>query len=197
MPSEAVASVLAWRDLTPMPWKNHAGSTRQLTCEPAGADLESFVWRVSVADVDADAPFSTFAGIDRTIVLLSGAGLNLLLDDGTAHSLTNTFAPFAFAGETGVHATLQGGATCDFNLMVRREAAVGTIAVHATPGQVTLSASAALAFVAQGHALLIDREGCTQRLEMGDSVRLGDGQARPDLQCAADTVLLVVHIDRK
>ncbi len=44
---------------------------------PAGAALDEFLWRVSIADVERDGPFSRFPGIDRTIVLLEGAGMRL------------------------------------------------------------------------------------------------------------------------
>ncbi len=51
----------------------------------AGAGLETFIWRVSVADVASDGPFSRFPGIDRTIMLLEGAGMRLCAR-GTAMS---------------------------------------------------------------------------------------------------------------
>ena len=44
---------------------------------PAGAPLAAFDWRVSVADVAADGPFSRFPGVDRVLVLIAGAGMRL------------------------------------------------------------------------------------------------------------------------
>lgn len=189
--------VLALADIPPAPWKNHAGSTRELHIEPAGSDLDTFMWRVSVAEVAADSAFSTFDGIDRTIVLLSGAGLHLQLAGGALQRLTSTYQPFAFAGELHVQAAVQGGATRDFNLMVRRSEAVGMVAVHTCPQQLVLAASATLLFVAQGEALLTDAEGHMQRLLAGDRVCLREGQPRPQLQCGSDAVVLAVHIDKK
>lgn len=189
--------VLALSDMPPAPWKNHAGSTRELCIEPPGSDFESFIWRVSIAEVAADSVFSTFDGIDRTIVLLRGDGLHLHLPGGTIQPLTSTYQPFAFAGESQVQATLQGGATRDFNLMVRRDAALGSVAVYACPQQLPVAANASLLFVAQGEALLTDAEGRMQRLRAGDRVCFGEGQARPQLQCGNDAVVLAVHIDKK
>lgn len=189
--------VLALADIAPVPWKNHAGSTRELGIEPPGSDLDTFVWRVSVAEVAADSAFSTFEGIDRSIVLLSGDGLNLHLDGTRLHRLTTAYQPFAFAGELQVHATVQGSVTCDFNLMVRRSAATGSVVVYSCPQQSLLAANTRLVFVAQGEALLTDKEGRMQRLRAGDRVCFGEGQARPQLQCGTDAVVLAVHIDKK
>ena len=69
--------VLSPNDYRRMPWKNGLGHTMQIATHPADADLASFVWRVSVAEVTQDGPFSPFAGVDRTLVLLTGAGMKL------------------------------------------------------------------------------------------------------------------------
>lgn len=37
-----------------------------------GADMGDFVWRVSLAEVDADGPFSAFAEVDRILTLVEG-----------------------------------------------------------------------------------------------------------------------------
>lgn len=101
------------------PWKNGGGTTREIATHPPGAGFGDFAWRLSVADVERDGPFSAFPGIDRTIVLLRGAGKRLAAD-GVEHALTECGAPFAFAGEAAIEARLVGGATRDFNVMTRR-----------------------------------------------------------------------------
>ncbi|MDF3836776.1 HutD family protein, partial [Cupriavidus basilensis] len=96
--------------LAPQPWKNGGGVTREIAAWPEGAGMGDFQWRVSVADIAADGPFSAFPGIDRQIVLLEGAGVRLQADDGSFdHRLDTVGAPFAFAGERGVQATLLDG----------------------------------------------------------------------------------------
>ncbi len=52
------------------PWKNGGGVTREIVCQPPGAGLAAFDWRVSIATIASDGPFSLFAGIDRVITLL-------------------------------------------------------------------------------------------------------------------------------
>ena len=109
----------ALADIVPTPWKNGGGATREIACWPAGTGLDSFDWRISVATIAADGAFSVFAGIDRSITLLSGDGVLLHGEHGT-HRLDQPLVPFAFAGETPIRATLLGGASEDFNVMTRR-----------------------------------------------------------------------------
>ena len=58
-----------------MPWKNGGGSTDEIATYPRGAGLDAFDWRVSIAHVASDGPFSRFPGVERTITLLEGAGM--------------------------------------------------------------------------------------------------------------------------
>ncbi|MBP0627992.1 MULTISPECIES: HutD family protein [unclassified Cupriavidus] len=107
--------------IDPTRWKNGGGNTREIAVWPPGAGMDDFVWRLSVADIEADGPFSAFPGIDRQIVLLDGAGVMLRADDGSfSHRLVQPGAPFAFSGDTGLQAALLDGATRDFNVMTRR-----------------------------------------------------------------------------
>ena len=62
------------RSLAAMPWKNGGGTTQEIACWPPGAGLSEFGWRVSIATIAAPGPFSVFADIDRSIMLLEGEG---------------------------------------------------------------------------------------------------------------------------
>lgn len=127
--------------ITPQPWKNGAGLTREIAI---GGDAHGFDWRISVADIERDAPFSAFPGIDRCIVLLRGAGMRLRSHNGPIdHALTEPLAPFCFAGEMALDATLVGGASSDFNVMTRRGVFRSEVSCHRGPieapgGDVTL-----------------------------------------------------------
>lgn len=108
-------------DLPAMPWKNGGGVTREIVCHPPGADMDSFDWRVSIAHIASDGPFSSFSGIDRVITLLSGGGVHLLSDGGQVdHCLDTPWVPFAFAGEAAIQARLLANDCHDFNVMTRR-----------------------------------------------------------------------------
>src|ERR1700724_4705436 len=64
------------------PWKNGGGSTTEIAAAPFGATLDNFDWRVSMARVASDGPFSEFAGIDRTLAVVKGGGLELTIGGG-------------------------------------------------------------------------------------------------------------------
>jgi environmental stress-induced protein Ves len=108
--------------LAATPWKNGGGVTREIVCRPPGAGIEGFDWRVSIAAIDRPGPFSAFPGVERTIVLLAGAGVRLHSRDGAIdHRLDLPLQPFAFAGEPALDCDLLGGGCTDFNLMSRRD----------------------------------------------------------------------------
>lgn len=100
-------------------WKNGGGATREVVNWPAGAGLDNFDWRVSIASITASGPFSLFPGVDRQIMLLEGDGVRLA-SDAFDHRLVSPLEPFAFRGDGTVECTLLGGPSVDFNLMSRR-----------------------------------------------------------------------------
>ena len=107
-------------DYLTTPWKNGRGSTIEIMREPAdGSDAFDFGWRVSLASVLEDGPFSAFPGIDRTIVVVEGSGMELALGPNRTHRLL-PLTPFAFDGGTDVTGKLIGGPVRDFNIMVKR-----------------------------------------------------------------------------
>jgi environmental stress-induced protein Ves len=157
-------TVIRFDELKAIPWKNGLGITREIAVEPAGATTDHFLWRVSIADVDTASPFSRFPGVDRVIVLLEGDGFTMTLDGEREHALTTLCMPFAFAGEAHVDVTLAGGATRDFNLMIRRGKARGSIDVVHGPATVD-PCDATLMHIAKGTAT-VDGQPC----KAGDSV---------------------------
>jgi uncharacterized protein len=107
--------------VAPQPWKNGAGLTRELAVHPAGATPDDFEWRLSIAEITQDAPFSAFPGIDRCIVLLRGAGMLLRSPSGIVERrLATPGDPFHFAGDDTVSAQVIDGPSVDLNVMVRR-----------------------------------------------------------------------------
>lgn len=111
-------------------WRNGGGETREIISWPAGQT--QFDWRASMATIAADGPFSHFEGIDRSITLLSGAGVVLSAEGDIEHRLDCPAEPFAFAGETAVYAHLINGITTDFNIMTRRGQASASVITQRT-----------------------------------------------------------------
>jgi environmental stress-induced protein Ves len=133
---------------------------------------------VSVADVAQAGPFSRFAGIDRTLALLSGAGM--LLDDagGVTHALRGPLDIARFEGEAAIDARLVNGATRDFNLMVRRGAATGDVAVWRDETRAQLDADVVLLFCAQGELLVTTGDHAhATTLVSNDTLRIDNARA--------------------
>jgi environmental stress-induced protein Ves len=171
-------SLIRGADLVASPWKNGGGVTREVAAFPEGAALDAFVWRVSVADVAQAGPFSRFAGIDRTLALLSGAGM--LLDDagGVTHALRGPLDIARFEGEAAIDARLVNGATRDFNLMVRRGAATGDVAVWRDETRAQLDADVVLLFCAQGELLVTTGDHAhATTLVSNDTLRIDNARA--------------------
>lgn len=152
-----------------MPWRNGGGTTTEITIAPEGAALagERFLYRVSIADVAVDGPFSRFEGYDRHIMLLAGGGMTL---DCGAHGLIELGAPFephAFSGDWDVHGALVAGAVRDFNVIVDRARASSTLEVRLLAGPEAIACesgrvcivhvlSGALADAAEGDTIVVD-----------------------------------------
>lgn len=181
--------IIRAQDCPPQPWKNGMGRTREIAVFPAGADMASFVWRISVAEVDSAAPFSLFAGIDRHIALLDGAGFSMTLDGARTHRLDRPYVPFAFPGEASVAVSLIGGATRDFNLMLRRGQAVGRIDAWHAPGHHETGNDIALIYCARGAVDIVDGV-----LQTGDA--LLSPPPGTTLELRDDTVVLTVSVER-
>jgi uncharacterized protein len=130
--------ILRSTDYPVRPWKNGGGTTRDIAVAPPGASLDDFHWRLSLAQVDRDGPFSHFDNVERTLVLLSGA--MTLHEQGRRIELLRG-EPFAFAGERAIEATLDGGSTLDLNVMTRREHARHTVRRESFRDRMNLQAS--------------------------------------------------------
>ncbi|ANL30728.1 protein HutD (plasmid) [Rhizobium phaseoli] len=104
-----------------MPWKNGGGETVEIAVSPEDAGLAGFDWRVSMATVAADGPFSIFPGIDRTLAILDGNGMVLEIEGSAPVLLTTASDPLAFPADIPVTAKLQDGPITDLNVMTRRE----------------------------------------------------------------------------
>jgi environmental stress-induced protein Ves len=105
-------------DYRRMPWRNGGGWTTEIAREPAG-DHDTFDWRVSIADIARDAGFSRYEGVDRCLVLLEGAGMELRVA-GAPTLLDRRGQSIHFAGEADVDCRLLDGPTRDLNVFTRR-----------------------------------------------------------------------------
>lgn len=102
-----------------MPWKNGGGSTLELFKIPHPQKPKDFAFRISIAQVEQDGPFSEFPGIDRDIMLLEGSGFTLSMP-GLEKKLSQVFHPYSFKGENKLYCRLINGPCMDFNVMTAR-----------------------------------------------------------------------------
>lgn len=176
-------------------WRNGAGWTREIHAEPADAG-DDWDWRLSIAEVAAESPFSAFPGVDREIVLLAGEGMRLRFDDGEDVLLAPPYGRHRFAGERALTGIPVSGPTHDFNLMWRRgrvdatlwrRPLVGAMVVFAEPGQTWIL------HLLAGHARFTDGSGLPD-LAMGDTALLtaGDTRLRHAFDGAGEALLIRV-----
>lgn len=118
--------VLRAQDRPATRWKNGGGLTREVAADGSGAGLEDFVWRVSLADVARGGPFSSFAGVDRIITVVDGAGMELNVD-GASHTIADAYEPFSFPGDAVTDCRLLSGPIVDLNVMTRRTRATAHV----------------------------------------------------------------------
>lgn len=155
-----MATLIPFASLAAKLWKNGGGSTTEVAVWPAGAGLDDFVWRISIATIASDGPFSLFPGIDRTLSLVRGQGVDLLLKDGAPRTVALRLdAPtLSFPGEWPIDASLPFGATQDFNVMTRRASSRHQFFRVAGNGKWQRHAATTLLFLASGGPLRVQLE---------------------------------------
>ncbi len=170
--------LIRFRDLPSMPWKNGGGSTVELLTWPPGATLSDFDFRISVATVAQDGPFSVFPDIDRTLALVDGAGLTLHLAGEPAIAIDDANPYASFPGETSIHATVNHGTTMDFNVMTHRARCSHTFEVsHGTSYQVVPRGDFTLLFIAEGSGVMVGQSGAApDLLDRFDAILLNAGK---------------------
>jgi len=111
-----------------LPWRNGLGSTVELLAETPNKN-EAFSWRLSIASVANDGPFSDFSGYDRTLLLLEGSGITLNKPNGIFKVLNSSLDYANFKGEDLIDATLHNGPIKDFNIMTLRSICTSSVTV--------------------------------------------------------------------
>ncbi|MFD2238040.1 HutD/Ves family protein [Aureimonas populi] len=179
-----------------MPWKNGGGETIEIAVHPPGAGLSGFAWRVSMASVAADGPFSVFEGIDRTLALLSGEGMELEIEGMGSRFLTAASEPLRFPADAPTTARLTGGPITDLNVMTRRGAASHGLRRIAIEAEYLLVAQARWTLALPAGALTAEREeGPPLGLRRGDALMLVRGDPPVRLRAQAPTVLYLVTLE--
>ena len=104
--------IIRFTDLQQAPWKNGGGITREIA---AGWVDEEMVWRLSIADVGVDGPFSKFDGLRRILTVIEGQGMELI---SPFEILQADYAvPVNFDGALEIQSRLKDGPLRDLNVI--------------------------------------------------------------------------------
>jgi environmental stress-induced protein Ves len=122
----------ALQDFAPEQWQNGGGTTR--TMASRGKPGAPFDWRVSVAEIAEDGPFSVFMGVDRTAVVLKNGPLRLT-DEAAPGQAKKTILvalslfPLHFKGEARLFAHIGESPVLCLNVMTRRASTIATVSI--------------------------------------------------------------------
>ncbi|MCY1212191.1 HutD [compost metagenome] len=133
------------------PWKNRGGVTRAL----AEIDNE---WRVSLANVDANGPYSRFEGMTRLSLVIEGKGVVLHNREGRV--ALEYHVPALYDGALDWTASLIEGPVAALNIMARKDRYLPSASILTTP--MTLPQGAAA-------VILSGNSRCTTRLADSDA----------------------------
>lgn len=160
-----MATVVRSAEIAPQPWANGGGTTRELLCADDGT------WRISLAEVHADGPFSPFPGSHRLLTVVEGPVLRLVVDG--VEALVEPRRPFAFSGDAEAVGSVPEGPVRVLNV-------IADPAVEAFVTVLELGRSSSLpladdqaALVLQGRAQTGDVEAAAYDLVVGPAAVSG------------------------
>jgi len=158
---------------TPMPWANGRGTSYEIASDRNA--VGEWTWRLAMAPVNEDGPFSRIECVNRSLAVVEGAGMLLFVDRKKLQCLPMQVV--RFRGDAITEAALTDGPIMDINLMVRRKESDGEMAIVSDAGLL----NGASIVVAVGGSAQLNSGDSTINLERHDSI----------LECDADTVSLV------
>lgn len=163
-----------------MPWANGRGVTVEIA---RADDAAGMLWRLSMAQVVEDGPFSAFPGIDRSLTVIDGPGFALAGDGWRLRA--DPLVPVGFAGDVPVAAANVTGPLQDLNVMWRRDAMIARVRVATGAMQ---AAGTTVALVALEPQRITVDGGLFHLPDRGSLI--GDGA----LRIVADGIVLVAEL---
>ena len=172
---------LTLADYRTMPWANGRGTTLELA-RLDGPD--GMIWRLSIASVVENGPFSLFPGVDRILTVIDGPGFRLV-GSGMAMEAA-PWVPIAFPGDVAIAAWGVTAPSMDFNLMAARDHCRASLTFLGMLPDTALAQTAILA-LDPGSVRVDDRVHALARhdlllLDRGQIATLSGTQLRCDLQ---------------
>jgi len=183
--------ILRASDHKRMPWKNGKGETVEIAVFPEAATVDDFDWRISMATVAEDGPFSVFADIDRTLSVLTGDGIALSVAGEPDHILRPDTPPHAFPADAVTSARLLSGPITDLNVMTRRGKFTHRVTVLPAGRSVMTSDNSDLTLVLSASNLVLN-DGTA--IGAYDAILLHPGDSEIELSQAPSSRTFLVRI---
>ncbi len=175
--------IIRQAELIETPWKNGGGVTRNV----ASASMNgNHIWRLSIADVEQDGPFSDFTGLVRILTVIKGNGIALESKQGTMDA--RPWVPVRFDGALEIYGHLTSGPLTDLNLMFDPRYCDGNVVILQAPHQQSLKPSSNHVFsvyclggtlnlnadilLYPGDTAVLDTHDCEITLKDGDAALL-------------------------
>ena len=150
-----------------MPWANGLGTSYEVASDRNVDGV--WTWRVAIAPVVLDGPFSVMPGVDRELVVIEGNGMVLNIDDESVRCMPGQVV--RFSGDSVTIARLVDGPAVDLGLMTVRGSVTGSMVVVVDGCDVIDSN----VLVAIGDAIVEDENGRQYRLGIRDALIEGRG----------------------
>jgi len=163
------------------PWKNGGGTTREIA---SASDGRGLLWRLSLAEIERDGPFSAFPGLSRIFTPVGRAPVMLELPG--ASRLVGRLDPFAFGGGLAVGARLPAGPARALNVIYRASACAASVTILRGPSRQRIEAVANATLAVTGVCGILTLGGAS--LGPGDTAL--DIEGVLDLPDGAEAVLV-------
>ncbi|HLZ78890.1 MAG TPA: HutD family protein [Sphingomonas sp.] len=175
------------------PWKNGGGVTSEVAVFPAGASMDDFLWRVSIAEVAEAGAFSRFPMIDRVLAVLEGTLSLAVTGEDAPVLLSSATGAHAFPGDVDAHGTPLDGPVRDLNMMVRRGAWQGTTEVLRPFAPMRIDDLPCCALLVATGPARVERLGETFALDRLDALLIDEAGDAP-IMLSSDASLYLIRL---
>ena len=179
--------ILRWGELKAVPWKNGQGITREIIKEP---NTENFFWRLSIAEVAGDGPFSRFDGMQRILTVVAGKGMELIGLNGTLQA--DLGVPVEFDGSLDIESRLKDGPLRDLNLIFNPQLCSGQISLIAGGDERSLHCEDRQVLALHCMKGSVELDGSRQ-LHKGDTAILERGSCAMHIGAASHALLVKIE----
>jgi environmental stress-induced protein Ves len=152
---------MAWRvfvlDALPdEPWRNGGGRTRAIETHARKSGEPPWDWRISVATIEQDTPFSAFPGVDRTSLLLGAGQIELTAEGEPVVRMHRPGDVVAYRGDPSWQAQIRrdGQSLSLLNVMTRR--GLARVCLQSVSDDAALSGHVLCLLVVEGQWRVVD-----------------------------------------